>query len=219
MKVTNLVLSLIAAAGLATTVNAGESAKPATPTTTAPAMSAMSKLAGEWEGTVDIRWSDKETSSSIASVSARMTEDGCLLSCFEGFAKGERFEGSMRMRVDTERAASVSYDSRTGATSKAEGPVGEVTNVYTMTGQSDHPLLQKQVQVRQVARLISDNECVIEWFTVETDGKETPKMRLSLVRMKDGERSSAAGLFDNKKLLSKVDSKQLPVVATADDNK
>jgi hypothetical protein len=54
-------------------------------------------------------------------------------------------------------------------------------------------------------------------FTVESDGKETPKMRLNLVRMSEGELSSANALFENKKLVSRVDSKQLPVVASADE--
>lgn len=218
MKVTNALLALVAVTGLAASVNAGGTTESSTTSQTATATKAtMSTLAGEWEGTVDIRWNEKETSSSIASVSARMTEDGSLLSCFEGYAKGERFEGSMRMRVDSDRAVSVAYDSRTGSTSKTEGKVGEVTNVFTMTGEADHPLLLKKVQVRQVARLISDNECTIEWFTVENDGKETPKMRLNLVRMSEGELSSANALFENKKLVSRVDSKQLPVVASAEE--
>lgn len=218
MKVTNALLALVAVTGLAASVNAGGNTTSSTTPQTATATKAtMSTLAGEWEGTVDIRWNEKETSSSIASVSAKMTDDGSLLSCFEGYAKGERFEGSMRMRVDADRAVSVAYDSRTGSTSKTEGKVGEVTNVFTMTGEADHPLLLKKVHVRQVARLISDNECTIEWFTVESDGKETPKMRLNLVRMSEGELSSANALFENKKLVSRVDSKQLPVVASVDE--
>ncbi len=217
MKVTNAVLTIVALAGLASTVTATGDTHTTTTQTAPAAQSTLSKLAGEWEGSVEIRWNEKETSASVASVSAKMTEDGSLLSCFEGFAKGERFEGSMRMRVDSDRAVSVSYDGRTGSTSKTEGKVGEVTNVFTMSGEADHPLLMKKVQVRQVARMISDNECTIEWLTVEADGKETPKMRLNLVRMKEGELSSANSLFDNKKLLSRVDSKQLPAVANADD--
>ncbi|MFO0832791.1 MAG: DUF1579 family protein [Phycisphaerales bacterium] len=221
MKVTNTLLTVVALAGLATSVTAGDDSTSkttqATQTTPASVESTLGKLAGEWEGTVEIRWNEKETSSSIASVSAKTTDDGSLLACFEGYAKGERFEGSMRMRVDSDHAVSVSYDGRTGSTSKTEGKVGEVTNVFTMSGEADHPLLMKKVQVRQVARLISENECSIEWLTVEADGKETPKMRLNLVRMQKGELSSANSLFDNSKLLSRVDSKQLPAVASVDE--
>ena len=223
MKVTNFVLSLAAVAGFAASLTASDTPATTAPTTTtaattttAPAAS-LSKLAGEWDGTVEIRWNDKESSSSIASVSARMTQDGSLLACFEGYAKGERFEGSMRMRAEADRAMSVSYDTRTGATSTAEGPLGEVANVFTMTGEADHPLLMKKVNVRQVARIVSDSECVIEWLVVEKDGKETPKMRLNLVRMKEGELSIASALFENKKLVGRVDSALLPTMASADD--
>jgi hypothetical protein len=217
MKVTNALLTVVALAGLASTVTANGGTQSTTSAQAATSQSTLSTLAGEWEGTVEIRWNEKETSASIASVSAKMTEDGSLLSCFEGFAKGERFEGSMRMRVDNGSAVAVSYDGRTGSTSKTEGKVGEVNNVFTMSGEADHPLLMKKVQVRQVARLISANECSIEWLAVEADGKETPKMRLNLVRMAEGQVSSANSLFENKKLVGRVDSKQLPVVANVDD--
>lgn len=218
MKVTNALLTFVALAGLASTVTATGDTYSTTQSQTASATQAtLSTLAGEWEGNVEIRWNEKETSASVASVSAKIAEDGSLVSCFEGFAKGERFEGSMRMRVENGTAASVSFDGRTGSTTKAEGKVGEVTNVFTMSGEADHPLLMKKVQVRQVARVISENECSIEWLTVEADGKETPKMRLNLVRMKQGELSSANSLFENKKLLSRVDSAQLPVVANAEE--
>jgi hypothetical protein len=177
----------------------------------------VAAFVGEWEGTVEIRWNEKESSASVCSVSSVACEDGSLLSCFEGYARGEHFEGSMRLRVneETQRAFSVSYDSRTGATTRVDGATGDVQNVLTLSGEADHPLLMKKIKVRQVARLVSKNECVIEWLTLDKEGKEAPRMKLTLTRMESGKTAAAHDLIDNPRLLAKVDSKELTRTADA----
>lgn len=168
-------------------------------------------LAGEWDGSVDIRWSDKETSSSIAGVSCRRTEDGRgILAVFEGFARGEAFRGVLRMSVDPEnnRITSECYDSRNNAVASMSGALGEVANACVVDGKAEHEVLPVSERVRQVARFQGENECSIEWFIVGHDGKETLSMRLNLSRMAEGQVSSAAALFDDARLLNRIAGKQ-----------
>lgn len=153
----------------------------------------LQRLAGEWDGQIEIR-RDGQVSSSVVNISSQLQKDGkTVISCFEGFAFGEAFEGGSLLGVNprTGQFESAWFDHVSGSTMRcsATETSDEVTLVFT--GQ----LTSKQgrsSKVEQVVKMTDFTHYTNEWFVVAEDGQKTRLMFLEMTRLPQGQVSSAA---------------------------
>jgi len=206
MKFNRMFSGLTAAAALALAAGAAEprefqpestsNAAVQQASTPIPASTAqfIQRLAGEWDGQIEVRREDGQVSASIVNVSTQLQKDGkAVISCFEGYAFGQAFEGGSLLGFNprTGQFESAWFDHVSGAIMRctASEPADDSTLVFT--GQ----LTSKQgrtAKVEQVVKMSDFTSYTNEWFIIAEDGQRSRLMLLEMTRLPQGQVSAAA---------------------------
>ncbi|MCC6676889.1 MAG: DUF1579 family protein [Phycisphaerales bacterium] len=153
----------------------------------------LQRLAGEWDGQIEIR-RDGAVSSSVVNISSQLQKDGkAVISCFEGYAFGQAFEGGSLLGVNprTGQFESAWFDHVSGATMRCAAAQTTDDSTFTFAGQ----LTGKQgrsAKVEQVVKMTDFTHYTNEWFIIAEDGQKTRLMFLEMTRLPEGQLSSAA---------------------------
>jgi hypothetical protein len=165
----------------------------------------LAMLVGDWQGSVEIFWSPEESSRSIASVSARQSDDGSgVVAAFEGKGRGQNFHGAMRIGYDARQGRFVAdtYDSRTQSLASLASGLSNAADL-SFTGNSAGSF--GGVPMRQSAKFLDNNTCEIAWSTLDSRGNEQPRMTMRLSRVTDGRPVAAGQLLTGTNILAKLD--------------
>lgn len=167
--------------------------------------SSLARLAGEWEGQVQVRKADGTVSSSIVTASNRLENNGAVLaSRFEGFAFGRAFDGGVVWAVNPSepKLESAWFDSFTNVTARATTSPCKNVDTFGGTGRatrsSEDRVLEQHVQIA------SNDQYVIEFFGRDDEGKRVSLLRLELQRLPKGQRAAAADRFDDGAVLNNL---------------
>lgn len=170
-------------------------AAPCVETAATPAFSSfVQRLAGEWDGQIEIRRDDGQVSSSVVNISSQLQKDGkAVISCFEGYAFGQSFEGGSLVGVNprTGRVESAWFDHVSGSTMRCSAveSTDDSTLVFTGTLTSK---TGRSAKVEQVVRMTDFTRYTNEWSVISEDGQRTRLMLLEMTRLPEGQVSSAA---------------------------
>lgn len=163
----------------------------------ANSMGLLRALAGEWQGTLQGRNERNEMSSSVVSASIRLESGGAAVAArFDGFLFGEAHDGGSVWRQQGSSLSGAWMDSRLpeGVASRSSG--ADSAGSVSFVGQMSLPGQSREMNVRQVVRVLSPDHVSIEWFVVNAQGKELSVLSMDLNRLPKSERSAAASRFD-----------------------
>lgn len=194
-----------AGSGVATAT--GGAARARTSQTTAGTAAAdisdlFNRLAGEWDGTIQSRGRDGAMSASLASASARLSDDGKRFEMYyEGYAFGRPTEGALVVSAEPTGAVSMSF-SREGTTVDGAGKASSdaLTFAYTRS------VAGRPVSFEQVVRLADSNRLVLEVFALDKQGDRKLTLRLDFSRLPTGHRAAASASFSTSRTLASARS-------------
>ena len=103
-----------------------------------------------------------------------------------GNFNGMPFEGRGTMGYDNAKKIFVStwIDNMGSGISYMEGNYDEASKTLTMKGKMVDPTTGKEMQVRQVCKMIDDDNQLVEMYNTGADGKEFKSMEIKLTRKK-----------------------------------
>lgn len=165
---------------------------------------AISGLQGEWDGAVILKHADG-ASSSIASMSIRAQPDGSILAAFDGFERGEPFEGLIRLRSNPKNGAIEMRSFTTALNAPAESSLASdpASKSLAFSGTLS-PAGVDPIPMQHLVRILDPDHLVIEWALLAADGSRSVMMSLDLSRLPQGRQASAAELMQSPVLLAAV---------------
>lgn len=151
----------------------------------------LQRLAGEWEGQVQVRGADGMTSASVISASNRLEQNGsALASCLTGFAFGKPFEGGAALRLDGSRLTSAWADGATPGVLTGEGEAATSSETGTrLVGSISRNAATERVE--QTISMSDENHYVLEVRSVSAQGRPTMLVRLDMTRLAPGRLAAA----------------------------
>lgn len=173
---------------------AAEPAVQESATPSARAAQFIQKLAGEWDGQLEVRRDTGETSASIVNISSQLQKDGkAVISCYQGYAFGKDFEGGSLVGFNprTGQFESAWFDHVSGATMRCTAAESPDDSTLVFTGQ----LTTRQgrsSKVEQVVKMTDFTHYTNEWFVVSDDGQKSRILFLEMSRLPEGQLSFAA---------------------------
>ncbi|MFZ2875409.1 MAG: hypothetical protein WAZ94_13130 [Phycisphaerales bacterium] len=182
-----------------------QNSQPAAPAPSQPKLpAALSALHGEWDGAVTLKHADG-ASSSIASMSIRSQPDGSILAAFDGFERGEPFEGLIRLRSNPRNGAVEMRSFTTALNAPAESSLDSDPASKSLSFRGTlSPAGVKPVPMQHLVRVLDNDHIVIEWALLSPDGTRSLMMSLDLSRLPQGRQASAAELMQSPVLLAAV---------------
>lgn len=173
------------------------------------------RLAGEWEGQIQIKDANG-SSASVISISTRLGKNNAKLSsCFEGFARGELYEGFSQIRVRDGKLASSWNDSRSESVQRSQGQPVAQGDAFVLEGEFKDDS-GKQQKFKQVIKFQGNDAYTHEFFSVSADGKESLTMSFSMQRLPANQKSTAAARFDDRAFLDQYRGSGNAVAAAGD---
>jgi hypothetical protein len=165
---------------------------------------AISGLLGEWDGAVILKHADG-ASSSVASMSVRSQPDGSILAAFDGFERGEPFEGLIRLRSNPNSGAIEmrSFTTALNAPAAASLTSDPASKSLAFSGTLS-PAGVLPLPMQHLVRVLDPDHLVIEWALLASDGSRTVMMSLDLSRLPQGRQASASELMQSPVLLAAV---------------
>ncbi len=163
----------------------------------------LRRLAGEWEGQVQVRGADGMTSASVVSASNRL-EDGerRLASCLTGFAFAKPFEGAAVLRITGPEVSSSWSDTINKGTSLARAEADRCARSgATLAGRG---ATSEQATIEQSFTMTGDDNYVFELNSVGESGRRTLLVRLDMTRLPSGRRAEASAKFKDAPLLARL---------------
>jgi hypothetical protein len=158
------------------------------------------RLAGEWEGQIQIKDANG-SSASVISISTRLGKNNSKLSsCFEGFARGQLYEGFSQLRIRDGKLASTWNDSRSESVQRSQGQPEAQAEAFVLEGEFRDEA-GKQQKFKQVIKFQGSDAYTHEFFNVSADGKESLTMSLSMQRLPANTKSTAAARFEDRAFL------------------
>lgn len=161
------------------------------------------RLAGEWEGGVQVRGSDGRMSGSNASMSARFDPRSGMTAFFEGAAAGRPLEGAVHLWLDPrEREVNLrSVHDRSGVVLEGEheSSADRDSLVFHSRAMGDDSGDFEQRLTWEGA-----DRFRLEWFSVGEKGRRTLLFSLDMERMAPDRVSSASSRLDGSPLVSRV---------------
>jgi hypothetical protein len=163
----------------------------------------VQRLAGEWEGGVQVRDEKGRVSGSNASFSARFDPRSGLTGVFEGAAGGRPVDGAVYLWFDPrEREVNLrSVHSRSGVLLDGENETSadRASLVFHSRAQDDDAGDFEQ-------RLTWDgpDRFTLEWFSVGEKGRKTLLFALDMERMEPGRVSAASSRFSGSAYVAQV---------------
>lgn len=165
---------------------------------------ALSDLQGEWDGAVILKHAEG-ASSSIASMSIRSQPDGSILAAFDGFERGEPFEGLIRLRANPKSGAIELRSFTTALNAPAESSLTSdpASKSLAFSGTLS-PAGVDPLPMQHLVRVLDPDHVVIEWALLAADGSRSVMMSLDLSRLPKGRQASASELMQSPVLLAAV---------------
>ncbi|MCE7975354.1 MAG: hypothetical protein DYG92_13685 [Leptolyngbya sp. PLA1] len=165
---------------------------------------ALVALQGEWDGAVMLKHADG-ASSSIASMSIRSQPDGSILAAFDGFERGEPFEGLIRLRSNPKSGVVEMRSFTTALNAPAESSLeSDPASNSLAFGGTLAPAGVKPLPMQHLVRVLDRDHVVIEWALLSPDGSRSVMMTLDLSRLPQGRQASASELMQSPVLLAAV---------------
>lgn len=165
------------------------------------ALSMFARLAGQWEGQVEMRRADGLTSSSLIFATNRVKDGGVMESCLSGFVFGGELEAAALMRAEKGSVSASWLDSVLKFKLAASGGKAE-SNAVRMSGELPDPKGGAASRLEQIVDCSHDDQYVLEIFRVSAAGKRERVLRLDMNRVQQGSASVAS--FDSSRLLRRL---------------
>lgn len=148
----------------------------------------MTKWNGTWTGkaTMWMAPGAPPTTSNVTGVNKMIYGGRYQQSTHSGDMMGMKFEGESIMGYNNakKRFESAWFDNMGTGIVMMEGPWDEATKTLTLTGKTVDPTRMdgSEMTMRQVMRVIDDNQMVVEMYGPGPDGREYKNMEIALTR-------------------------------------
>jgi len=164
----------------------------------------LHRLAGEWEGQVQVRGADGMTSASIISASNRLEDNNQrLASCLTGMAFAKPFDGAAVIRVSGSDLSSSWADSiNTGAINAVAHADQCEADSATFSGRVSRGADASTIE--QSLTMTSENSFVLELNSVSDSGRRMLVVRLDMSRLPSGKVAAAGEKFKDAPLLARL---------------
>lgn len=171
---------------------------------TSTAQQLLQRLAGEWEGQVQVRGTDGFNSASVISASNKLEDNGrSLASCLTGMAFAKSFEGASVIRLSNSGISGSWVDSYSKSTlTAAANSSGCTEGSATLSGSFTRDA--KQFKVEQALTMSDNDHYILEVTSISAEGRRTLLVRLDLTRLPAGQVAEANAKFKDAPLLTQL---------------